>query len=60
MKQFCCGDVVPGCTAIFRAQSENELLSQIAAHARDDHGLSELPAALIQQVHSYIYDVSGA
>lgn len=60
MKQFCCGDVVPGCRATFRAESVDELLPQVAAHAEKDHGLRELPAALVEQVKAHIQDVNAA
>ena len=57
MKMFSCGDVVPGCKATFRAADEQHLFAQIAAHAREDHGLLEIPAALLEQVHGRILDV---
>jgi predicted small metal-binding protein len=50
MKEFSCGDVVPGCTASFRAPTEQTLLEQIARHARDDHGLTELSPELVTAV----------
>jgi predicted small metal-binding protein len=34
MKEFSCGAVVPDCTATFRADSEDDLLQQVAVHAR--------------------------
>lgn len=49
MKQFRCGDVVPGCTRAF-VGTEDEILSQVAAHARTDHGLVDIPAELVGQV----------
>ncbi|MEO5899329.1 MAG: DUF1059 domain-containing protein [Ilumatobacteraceae bacterium] len=54
MKAFACGDVVPGCRATWLCTSEDELLAAVAAHARDDHGLTELPTALLEQVRSRI------
>lgn len=60
MKQFCCGDVVPGCKAVFRAEDEAGVFAQVATHARADHGLHEIPAALIQQVQASIRDVGAA
>jgi predicted small metal-binding protein len=50
MKTFACGAVVPGCTATFAAETEDEVLEQVARHAREDHGMSEVPDHLIQQV----------
>jgi predicted small metal-binding protein len=50
MKEFSCGDVVPDCTASFRATSEEALLEEIARHARDVHGLTELSPDLVTAV----------
>ena len=36
MKEICCGDVVPGCGTRFKAASNEEILAQVAAHARAD------------------------
>lgn len=54
MKQFACGDVVPGCEARWVCSDDEELLAMVAAHARDDHGLVEIPAELVEQVKSRI------
>ena len=55
MKEFSCGDVVPGCTMSFRAGSEAELLEAVAAHARADHGLATIPDSLVTQVRAKIH-----
>lgn len=57
MKQFACGDVVPGCQAHWTADDDAELLALVAAHARDDHGLTDLPDELVEQVKSHIVSV---
>jgi predicted small metal-binding protein len=54
MKEFSCGDVVPGCTMSFQASSEAELLESVAAHARADHGMTSLPDSLVTQVRAKI------
>ncbi len=51
MKNFRCGDVVPGCTRAFTG-TEEDILTQVALHASADHGLAEVPAALVVQVRS--------
>ena len=56
MKQFSCGAVVPGCDAVFSAPSDDELLGQVAAHARDDHGLDPVPDDVVAQVQANITD----
>ena len=50
MKTFACGAVVPGCTAAFAAETEEGILEQVARHAREEHGLTEVPEELVRQV----------
>ena len=54
MKQFSCGDVDPTCTRIFLAPTDEEILAAVAAHARADHGLTEIPLHLVEQVRRHI------
>lgn len=58
MKQFACGDVVPGCDARFVCSTEEELLAQVAAHAAGDHGMTEVPAEVVDEVRSHIVVVA--
>ena len=60
MKQFSCGDVVPGCKAVFRSEDETGILTQVAGHAQRDHGMSSVPDALVQQVCAQIREVPAA
>lgn len=60
MKRFSCGDVVPGCTAVFEGASEDQILTSVAAHARNDHGMTEIPASLVDRVRSLIRDSPSA
>ena len=57
MKQFSCGAVVPGCTAPFTGETEEDVLGQVAVHAREDHGMDEVPAEVVAQVREQIADV---
>ena len=50
MKKFACGAVVPGCTAAFAGETEEDILEQVARHAREEHGMTEIPEELIEQV----------
>ena len=50
MKTFACGAVVPGCTASFAGEADEEILQQVERHAREDHGLPEIPEGLVAQV----------
>jgi predicted small metal-binding protein len=58
MKEFSCGDVVPGCKAHFRARSDEDLLNQVAAHARDGHGIHEVSTELAAKVKQHIHAVN--
>lgn len=60
MKRFNCGDVVPGCTKKFQGESDDDILRQVGAHAAQDHGMTVVPAAVVEQVKSHIHEVPGA
>lgn len=57
MKQFSCGDVVPGCGRRFSAADEAGRLAQVAEHARSDHALITLPVSVVQQVRECMVSV---
>lgn len=50
MRQFSCGDVVPGCTKVFTAPSDAVLLDEVADHAARDHGMTSVPRSLLDSV----------
>ena len=54
MKEFSCGAVVPGCVATFEAETEDELLAQVAQHAKEDHGMNEVPPEVVEQVRANV------
>jgi len=54
MKQFACGDVVPGCDARWVCDTEDEILARVAVHARESHGLDDVPPELVDEVRSRI------
>ncbi len=49
-----CGDVISGCGAVFEAANEDELLTQVAAHAAADHGIDEITPAVLDAVRAAI------
>lgn len=55
-KAMRCGEVVPGCDFVARGQSEDEVMGQVADHARTAHGLDAVPPELAQQVRNAIRD----
>ena len=40
--QLACGDVMPGCPTSFSAGSQEQLLGEVAAHAAQEHGITEI------------------
>lgn len=54
MKEFACGDLIPGCSARFTAPTNEGILEQVAHHARHDHGLVSVPDDLVANVLSHI------
>jgi len=57
MKQFRCGDVVLGCEWVTRSDDEDELMEEIQSHARDVHGMHEVPPEVVDQIHGVITEV---
>jgi predicted small metal-binding protein len=57
VKTFACGDVVPGCTHTFSASNEDDLVALVAEHAAADHDMSEIPAAVVEQVRAHIVTI---
>ena len=57
MKQFKCGDVVPGCQWVTRSDDEEQLMLEIGSHARDAHGMDEVPPEVVDQIHAVITEV---
>lgn len=57
MKEYACGDVVPGCGASFRANDDTEMLALCTVHARHAHGLTEptMPADLIARIRAVLH-----
>ena len=57
MKEFRCGDLVPGCKTTFQGESEEEILEQVAVHARDEHGMDRVPPEVVDEVRAGISDL---
>lgn len=53
-KTLRCGEVVPGCPAEVRADTEDEVLRQASAHARETHGIEQLDAATTDRMRAAI------
>jgi len=53
-KHIACNDVVPGCSFTATAETEEELVKKVAAHAKHHHGLAEVTPELADKVKSAI------
>ena len=49
-----CGDAVPGCSARFEDESRERILEQVAAHARADHGVSDVTPEMLEAIGANI------
>ena len=57
MKQFKCGDVVPGCEWVTRSEDETVLFEEITSHAREAHGMDEVPPEVVAAIQGVITEV---
>lgn len=49
--------LVPGCKTVFQGESEEEILEQVSVHAREDHGMDEVPPEVVEQIQGVITEV---
>ena len=59
-KRIACSDVVPGCPFCATADSEEELLAQVAAHADHAHGVKDVTPELLGAVKRAIRTIGEA
>jgi predicted small metal-binding protein len=52
--KLACGDVMPGCAARFETDSKDVLMQQVAAHAAQEHGITEVTPDIAQAVEGKI------
>jgi len=55
-KSVSCRDVGADCDFVARGNSEEEIMSQVAEHARTEHNMDEIPAEIRDQVRAAIRD----
>ena len=55
-----CGDVVPGCKAEIKGDSEHDVLRQAAEHARTAHNIDSIPPEVLSKVKGAIHDEGDA
>jgi predicted small metal-binding protein len=59
-KRIACSDVVPGCPFTASAETEEDLLRQVAAHAEHSHGIKEVTPDLLGKVKGAIRPAGAA
>lgn len=53
-KRIACNDVVPGCGFTASAETEDELIEQVVAHAKHKHGVADVTPELAAKVKAAI------
>jgi len=56
VKSFSCGEIVPDCPAVFSGSGYEDLLRQVADHAREVHGLLSVPPEVTAAVRAAAED----
>jgi predicted small metal-binding protein len=51
-----CRDVGADCDFVARGETEQEVMTQVAEHARTDHKMTEIPTEVIDKVRAAIHD----
>ncbi|MDE2021778.1 MAG: DUF1059 domain-containing protein [Patescibacteria group bacterium] len=57
MKQLTCKDIGVDCDVVFRADTEEGIMAQAAAHAASEHNLPSIPPDIAQKCRAAIKDV---
>lgn len=58
--RLACDDLVPGCTARFENVDRKEMLAEIARHAAEAHGITEVTPELLAQLDAKMSRSGGA
>jgi len=59
-KSMSCRDVGPDCDFVATGETEDEIMTKVAEHARTDHGMSDIPPELVEKARASIKDVQAA
>ncbi len=57
MKEWSCSNIVPECEWRYDAESEEEILESAAAHAREAHGMDEVPPEIVERIRETIVEI---
>ncbi len=59
MKVFACKNMGMNCNATISAQTEDKLVELVSIHARDVHGMTELPQDIIGKIRQMFVNPSS-
>ncbi|MGE5190020.1 MAG: DUF1059 domain-containing protein [Gemmatimonadota bacterium] len=51
-----CSELVAGCTAVIRGETEEDVIRQATEHSKTAHNLQEIPKGLRKKLHRLIRD----
>jgi predicted small metal-binding protein len=54
MREFRCGEIVPGCAAAFQGETDDEILERVEVHAREEHGMDRIPVEVVDTIRASI------
>jgi predicted small metal-binding protein len=55
-KTLRCDDVMPGCDTVIEGEDESEVMARAVEHARNDHGIEQIPPEVGQKAQAAIHD----
>jgi predicted small metal-binding protein len=55
-----CGELVTGCNAVFRGETEEDVIRQATDHSKSAHNIHEIPKSLRKKLHRLIRDEKKA
>ncbi|MBW3660825.1 MAG: DUF1059 domain-containing protein [Gemmatimonadetes bacterium] len=53
-KELRCGEIIDGCEKVIRGETEEEVMTRGAQHAREAHGVEEMDERTAEKVRSAI------
>ena len=53
-RRMSCRDVGPDCDFVARGETDEEIMGQVAEHARTAHGMDEVPPGVAEKVRAAI------
>ncbi len=51
-----CAELVSGCNAVFRGETEEDVIKQATEHSKSAHNVSDIPKSLRKKLHRLIRD----